>query len=127
MTNLLNLTHTTQYGLAGFAFAIVAAAVWLHFLPPAQSTVLIAAFGLIVRGGPAGMVIMSAGCYVPSSITIASSAMCDRMRPEGQVRSGLAAGGRWIRTIGPAVAKVSSIQALPFRPHALPNPQQRFR
>ena len=34
-------------GLAGFAFAIVAAAVWLHFLPPAQSTVLIATFGLI--------------------------------------------------------------------------------
>ena len=26
--------------------------------------------------------------------------MCDRMRPESQVRSGLAAGGKWIRTIG---------------------------
>ena len=37
-------------GLAGFAFAIVAAAVWLHFLPPTQCTVLIAAFGLIVQG-----------------------------------------------------------------------------
>jgi uncharacterized membrane protein YfcA len=37
-------------GLAGFAFAIVAAAVWLHLLPPAQCTVLIAAFGLIVQG-----------------------------------------------------------------------------
>ena len=37
-------------GLAGFAFAIVAAAVWLHFLPPAQCTALIAAFGLIVQG-----------------------------------------------------------------------------
>jgi uncharacterized membrane protein YfcA len=37
-------------GLAGFAFAIVAAAVWLHFLPPTQSTVLIATFGLIVQG-----------------------------------------------------------------------------
>jgi uncharacterized protein len=37
-------------GLAGFAFAIVAAAVWLHFLPPAQCTVLIAGFGLIVQG-----------------------------------------------------------------------------
>ena len=37
-------------GLAGFAFAIVAAAVWLHFLPPTQSTILIAAFGLIVQG-----------------------------------------------------------------------------
>src|SRR5215475_5494578 len=28
-------------GLAGFAFAIFAAAVWLHFLPPAQCTALI--------------------------------------------------------------------------------------
>jgi uncharacterized membrane protein YfcA len=37
-------------GLAGFAFAIVAAAVWLHFLPPAQATPLIVAFGLIVQG-----------------------------------------------------------------------------
>jgi hypothetical protein len=37
-------------GLAGFAFAIVAAAVWLHFLPPAQCTALIAAFGLIAQG-----------------------------------------------------------------------------
>jgi len=37
-------------GLAGFAFAIVAAAVWVHFLPPAHSTVLIAAFSLIVQG-----------------------------------------------------------------------------
>jgi hypothetical protein len=35
-------------GLAGFAFAIVAAAVWLYFLPPAQCTALIAAFDLIV-------------------------------------------------------------------------------
>ena len=37
-------------GLAGFAFGIVAAAVWLHFLPPAQCAALIAAFGLIVQG-----------------------------------------------------------------------------
>jgi len=37
-------------GLAGFAFGIVAAAVWLHFLAPAQATVLIVAFGLIVQG-----------------------------------------------------------------------------
>jgi hypothetical protein len=35
-------------GLAGFAFAIVAAAVWLHFMPPAQATPLIIAFALIV-------------------------------------------------------------------------------
>src|SRR5438105_13997330 len=37
-------------GLAGFAFGIVAAAVWLHFLPPAQAGALIVAFRLIVQG-----------------------------------------------------------------------------
>jgi uncharacterized protein len=37
-------------GLAGFAFGIVAAAVWLHILSPAQTTALIVAFGLIVQG-----------------------------------------------------------------------------
>src|SRR5262249_31111161 len=36
-------------GLAGFAFGIVAAAVLLHFLPPAQTAALIVAFGLIVQ------------------------------------------------------------------------------
>jgi uncharacterized membrane protein YfcA len=37
-------------GLAGFAFGIIAAAVWLHVLPPVQATALIVAFGLIVQG-----------------------------------------------------------------------------
>jgi len=37
-------------GLAGFAFAIIAAAAWLHFLPPTQATALIVAYGLIVSG-----------------------------------------------------------------------------
>ena len=37
-------------GVAGFAFGIVAAAAWLHFLPPAQTTALIVAYGLIVQG-----------------------------------------------------------------------------
>jgi uncharacterized protein len=36
--------------LPGFAFAIVAAGVWLHFLAPAQAAALIVAFGLIVQG-----------------------------------------------------------------------------
>jgi uncharacterized membrane protein YfcA len=36
-------------GVAGFAFGIVAAAVWLHFLPPAQAASLIIAYGLIVQ------------------------------------------------------------------------------
>jgi uncharacterized protein len=37
-------------GVAGFAFGIIAAAVWLHFLNPAQATALIVTFGLIVQG-----------------------------------------------------------------------------
>jgi len=37
-------------GVAGFAFGIVAAAAWLHFLPPAQTTALIVAYGLLVQG-----------------------------------------------------------------------------
>lgn len=37
-------------GLAGFAFGIVAAAVWLHFLSPTQCAELIVVFGLIVQG-----------------------------------------------------------------------------
>ena len=36
-------------GIAGFAFGIVAGAVWLHFLPPAQAASLIIAYGLIVQ------------------------------------------------------------------------------
>jgi uncharacterized protein len=37
-------------GIAGFALGIVAAAVWLHFLTPAQVAALIVAYGLIVQG-----------------------------------------------------------------------------
>ena len=37
-------------GLAGFAFGLVAAAVWLHLLTPVQTTALIVAFGLVVQG-----------------------------------------------------------------------------
>jgi uncharacterized protein len=37
-------------GVAGFAFGIVAAAVWLHSLSPVQAAALIVAFGLIVQG-----------------------------------------------------------------------------
>jgi uncharacterized membrane protein YfcA len=36
--------------VAGFAFGIVAAAVWLHFLSPAHATALIVGYGLIVQG-----------------------------------------------------------------------------
>jgi uncharacterized membrane protein YfcA len=37
-------------GVAGFAFGIVAAAVWLYFLSPTQTATLIVTFGLIVQG-----------------------------------------------------------------------------
>ena len=37
-------------GLAGFAFGLVAAAIWLHVLTPLQTTSLIVAFGLVVQG-----------------------------------------------------------------------------
>jgi uncharacterized membrane protein YfcA len=37
-------------GIAGFAFGIVAAAVWEHFLSPVQAAALIVGFGLIVQG-----------------------------------------------------------------------------
>src|SRR5262245_4297394 len=37
-------------GLAGFAFALIAAAVWLYVLPPSQTTALIVAYGLLVQG-----------------------------------------------------------------------------
>lgn len=37
-------------GLAGFAFGMVAAAIWLHALSPIQATVLIVAYALLVQG-----------------------------------------------------------------------------
>src|SRR5215211_3066899 len=37
-------------GLAGFAFGLVAAAVWLYVLTPVQTAILIIAYGLIVQG-----------------------------------------------------------------------------
>jgi uncharacterized protein len=37
-------------GLAGFAFGLVAAAIWLHILTPLQVATLIVCYGLIVQG-----------------------------------------------------------------------------
>lgn len=37
-------------GLAGFAFGMVAASIWLLALPPAQTTTLIVAYALLVQG-----------------------------------------------------------------------------
>jgi uncharacterized membrane protein YfcA len=37
-------------GVAGFAFGLVASAIWLHVITPAQSAPLIAAFAIIIQG-----------------------------------------------------------------------------
>lgn len=37
-------------GLAGFAFGLVAAAIWLHILTPLQTTTLIVAYALLIQG-----------------------------------------------------------------------------
>ena len=37
-------------GLAGFAFGLVAAAIWLQILTPLQTATLIVCYGLIVQG-----------------------------------------------------------------------------
>ena len=37
-------------GLSGFAFGMVAAAIWFYTLPPPQASALIAAYGLLVQG-----------------------------------------------------------------------------
>jgi uncharacterized protein len=37
-------------GLAGFAFGLIAAAIWLHVLTPLQTATLIVVYGLIVQG-----------------------------------------------------------------------------
>jgi uncharacterized protein len=37
-------------GIAGFAFGLIAAAIWLHIIPPAQSAPLIAAFAILIQG-----------------------------------------------------------------------------
>jgi uncharacterized membrane protein YfcA len=48
--DLLLFAAALVTGVPGFAFGIVASAAWLHFLPPAQTTALIVAYGLIVQG-----------------------------------------------------------------------------
>lgn len=37
-------------GLAGFAFGLVAAGIWLHVISPAQTAALIVGFGMLVQG-----------------------------------------------------------------------------
>jgi uncharacterized membrane protein YfcA len=44
------LVAATIAGLAGFAFGLIAVALWLHALTPRQTITLIAVFGLVVQG-----------------------------------------------------------------------------
>jgi uncharacterized protein len=44
------LLGATVAGVAGFAFGLVASAIWLHIIPPAQSAPLIAAFAILIQG-----------------------------------------------------------------------------
>jgi hypothetical protein len=44
------MTASIVTGLAGFAFGLVAAAIWLYALTPVQTTSLIVAYGLLVQG-----------------------------------------------------------------------------
>lgn len=37
-------------GIAGFAFGLIASAIWLHVITPAQSAVLIAAYAILIQG-----------------------------------------------------------------------------
>ena len=37
-------------GVAGFAFGLIASAIWLHVITPAQSATLIAAFAILIQG-----------------------------------------------------------------------------
>src|SRR6516165_10771235 len=43
-------TASLVTGLAGFAFGLVAAAIWLYALTPIQTTTLIVMYGLLVQG-----------------------------------------------------------------------------
>jgi hypothetical protein len=113
-------------GLAGFAFAIVAAAVWLHFLPPALCTALIAAFGLIVQGWsvwklrqsikPARLAPFLIGGVIGVPIVCLRIV---RSRKEGPRVRRLTAGGKRIRTAGPPIRE--SFFARPPRNSATTN------
>ena len=53
-------------GLAGFAFGLVAAAIWLQILTPLQVATLIVCYGLIVQGYAVGatVVFSAVGSFV---------------------------------------------------------------
>lgn len=44
------LLGAVMAGVAGFAFGLIASAIWLHIIPPAQNAPLIAAFAILIQG-----------------------------------------------------------------------------
>jgi uncharacterized protein len=47
---LATLIGAVVAGVAGFAFGLIASAIWLHIISPAQSAPLIAAFAILIQG-----------------------------------------------------------------------------
>ena len=47
---LAAFTGALVAGLAGFAFGLIASAIWLHVITPAQSAPLIAVFAIVIQG-----------------------------------------------------------------------------
>jgi len=64
-------------GVAGFAFGLVAAGVWLHILTPIQTATLIIAFGLVVQGIS---FLLGAAFGVPLGVAILGWARPDYVR-----------------------------------------------
>src|SRR6516165_3006882 len=74
-------------GVAGFAFGVVAAAVWLHVLTPVQAAALIVAFGLIVQGWSVWKIARRAA-------VVAGAALCDWRHHRRATRCGDVALGK---------------------------------
>ena len=79
-------------GLAGFAFGLVAAAVWLYILTPLQTATLIIGFGLVVQGYAVWKLrhalawtrvtpmVLGAALGVPLGVAILATARPDNLR-----------------------------------------------
>ena len=59
-------------GVAGFAFGLIASAIWLHIIPANQSAPLIAAFAILIQGATLWQFryAMSAGRSFSSASTV---------------------------------------------------------
>lgn len=84
-------------GVSGFAFGLIAAAIWLQALPPAQVTVLIALYALIVQGYAVWRLRRSIvpgriwPMIVGSALGVPIGVMLLRWLSAGQLRLGIAA------------------------------------